>query len=44
VSTILQELHGGVAGGHLSSDIIVQKILGVDYWWPMMNQNVHEYC
>jgi hypothetical protein len=22
----------------------VQKILDVGYWWPMMNQNVHEYC
>jgi hypothetical protein len=44
VSTILQELLGGVVGGHLFSNIIVQKILDVGYWWPMMNQNVHEYC
>jgi hypothetical protein len=22
----------------------MQKILDVSYWWPTMNQNVHEYC
>jgi hypothetical protein len=31
-------------GRHLSSDIIVQKILGIGYWWPTMNQDIHEYC
>jgi hypothetical protein len=44
VSIILQELHGGVIGGHFSFDIIVRKILDVGYWWPMMNQDVYEYC
>jgi hypothetical protein len=43
ISVILQELHGRVAIGHLSFDIIVRKILDVGYWWPMMNQNVYEY-
>jgi hypothetical protein len=43
VSTILQELHGGVTRRHFSSNIIVQKILDVGYWWPTMNQDVHEY-
>jgi hypothetical protein len=33
----LQELHGGIAGGHLSSDIIVKRTLDADYWWLMMN-------
>jgi hypothetical protein len=42
--TNLQELHGGVAKGHLSFDIIVKKILDVGYWWLMMNRDVHEYC
>ncbi len=37
VSTILQELHGGVARRHFSFDIIVQKILDAGYWWPTMN-------
>jgi len=32
ISTILQELHGGVIGGHLSFDIIVKKIMDVGYW------------
>jgi hypothetical protein len=39
----LQELHGGVARGHFSLDIIVQKILNVHYWWLMMNKDVYEY-
>ncbi len=43
VSTILQELHRGVAWRHLSFDITMRKILDVSYWWPMMNQNVYEY-
>ncbi len=39
----LQELHGGVTGGHFFFDIIVRKILDASYWWPTMNQEVHEY-
>jgi hypothetical protein len=31
VPTILQELHGGVARGYFSFDIIVRKILDVGY-------------
>jgi hypothetical protein len=41
---ILQELHGGVAGRHLSLDNNVKKILDVVYWWLTMNRDVHEYC
>jgi hypothetical protein len=37
VSIVLQELHGGVAGRHFSSNIIVQKILDAGYWLPTMN-------
>jgi hypothetical protein len=44
VSIILQKLHGGVARGHFSFDINVQKILDAGYWRPTMNGNVHEYC
>ncbi len=43
VRTILQELHGRVAGRYFSFDIIVRKILDVGYQWPTMNQDVHEY-
>jgi hypothetical protein len=43
VSTILQKLHGGVAGGHLSYDFTMQNILNVGYWWLTMNRDVHEY-
>jgi hypothetical protein len=44
MSTILQELHGSIVGGHFFYDIIVRKILDVSFWWLMMNRNVHEYC
>jgi len=44
VPTILQKLHNGIGGRHFSSDIIVSKILDVNYWWPTMNKDVHEFC
>jgi hypothetical protein len=44
VSTILQELHGGIVGGHLSFDIIMRKIMDDGCWWLTMNWDVHEYC
>jgi len=43
VPTILQELHGGIGGGHFSSNITMKKILDDDYWWPTMNKDVHEF-
>ncbi len=43
VSIILQELHGGVIGGHFSFDIIMRKILDVGYWRLMMNGDVYGY-
>jgi hypothetical protein len=42
VSTILQELHGGVARRHFSFDIIMRKILDAGYWWPTMNRDITE--
>ncbi len=44
VPTFLQELHGGVARRHFSSDITMKKILDASYWWLMVNRDVHEYC
>jgi hypothetical protein len=44
VPTILQELHGGVVGGHFSSDITMKIILDASYWSLMANRDVHEYC
>ncbi len=41
---VLQKLHSGIGGGHLSLDIIMRKILDTSYWWPTMNYDVHEYC
>jgi len=44
VSIVLQELYRGIVRGHFSSDINLQKILDVSYWWPTMNGNFPEYC
>jgi hypothetical protein len=33
MSIILQEIHGGVVGGHFSFNIIMQKIMDAGYWW-----------
>jgi hypothetical protein len=41
VPIVLQELHGGVVGGHFSFDITVKKILDVGYWWPTMNRHAY---
>jgi hypothetical protein len=37
VPIILQELHGGVIGGHFSFDIAMRKILDANYWWATIN-------
>ncbi len=44
LSIVLQELHGRILRRHLFFDITVSEILDVGYWWPMMNQDVYEYC
>ncbi len=44
MSTILQELYGGVIIWHLSYDITMQRILDASYWWPTRNRDIHEYC
>jgi hypothetical protein len=40
---MLQELHGGIVGGHFFFDIIMRKILDVGYWLLTIIPNVHEY-
>ncbi len=44
VPTILQELHGGVARRHFSSNVTMTQILDARYQWLMMDRNVHEHC
>jgi hypothetical protein len=31
---MMWEMHQGVEGEHFSTNIIVKKILDVNYWWP----------
>ncbi len=39
----MQKLHGGVARGHFSFDITMQKILDASHWWLTNNRDVYEY-
>ncbi len=31
-------------GGHFVIEITQKKILDVEYWWPTMYRDVHDYC
>jgi len=42
VINILQELHSGVYGGHFYY-ITLKLSFDVNYWWPTMNKDVHEF-
>jgi hypothetical protein len=33
-----------VSSGHFSTNIIVQKILHVGYWWPSLYHDTTDYC
>lgn len=37
-------MHDGPAGGHYGREIIVQKILIVRYYWPMVFRDSHYYA
>jgi hypothetical protein len=34
---ILQEVHGGICGGHISARMLATKILRQGFYWPAMN-------
>ena len=38
-SMLLAEVHSGVVGGHYAGAAIVEKILRVGLWWPMIYQD-----
>ena len=40
---ILKKLHKGNAGGHLSQDITVRKVLDTGYWWPTLFKDTYDY-
>jgi hypothetical protein len=40
---VLEELHEGMVG-HFITNIIVKKILDVGYWWPILFNDIHEFC
>ncbi len=41
---VLKELHEGVVGGHFAIDIITKKNLDARYWWPILFENIHDFC
>jgi len=31
-------------GGHFATNIIAKKILDAGYWWPILFEDIHEFC
>jgi len=42
--SLLEEAHGGVAGGHYAGKATTQKILRAGLWWPTLHKDAKEYC
>jgi hypothetical protein len=40
----MKELHEGPIGGHFVTELTHKKILDVEYWWPTMFIDLHDYC
>ncbi len=40
----MRKLHEGPLGDHFAIEITQRKILDVEYWWPTMYRDVHDYC
>ncbi len=41
---ILKELHEGIAIRHFAANIIAKKIQDVEYWWPTLFKDIHDFC
>lgn len=42
--SILEEAHGGIAGGHYAGKAMAHKILRVGLWWPTLHKDAKGYC
>jgi hypothetical protein len=40
----LYEFHDGFYGGHFAGQITTKKILKVNYYWPTLFKDAHDYC
>jgi hypothetical protein len=43
-TTILEEAHNGIVGGHYAGKAMTQNILCTGIWWPTLFKDVKEYC
>jgi len=43
-TSVLEEAHGGLSGGHYTWKATTQKILKVGLWWPTLHKDAKEYC
>jgi len=43
-TSLLEEAHGGVTGGHYAGKATTQNILKVGLWWPTLHKDAKEYC
>jgi hypothetical protein len=44
IPIILAKSHEGITGGHYAGKAIVQKVLCIGFWWPIVHRDVKEYC
>ena len=44
VDHVLIELHDGMASGHFSGEMTIQKVLRVGYYCPTLLKNAHSYA
>ena len=43
-AAVLEEAHGGFAGGHYAGKATTQNILRAGLWWPTMHKDAKEFC
>lgn len=41
---IIIEAHEGLAEGNFLTIITLYKIFNALFWWPMLEQNIYDYC
>ncbi|KAH9291630.1 hypothetical protein KI387_043188, partial [Taxus chinensis] len=43
-TNIMEEAHGGIAGGHYAGDATTCKILLIGLWWETLYKDCKAYC
>lgn len=42
-SVILEELHGGICGGHPRTQVLLERIINQGYYWPTLRNDAEKY-